>query len=695
MFYTQKVNEILQTESADCGLACLAMIFEFHGVKTNIEYFREKYSSDNSGLSLYDLYKIAQEHGFSAKGLQVDLNEISSLTLPAVAHWGGNHYVILEEINNSKIIIIDPAFGRTTHSIEYASKLLTGVFLEIHRHPDNKTIIDLKAKRIIPSIIRFMIENPTLWPLLTISFLTLTFIQLIELASPYFVSLVVDKSLAERDVDALWLIVFSFSGLFISKIFLSFISNRLISSLEYSYGYGIANFFSVRTLRFPFSFFLKRSPTDLHSRILGADSARSLISGGLLSAPFYIVYILLAIGLMFYMAPIPASVVTLFLLLVVSVEWPLQKWIYSRQKEFARANSIEHSTLATSLLRIEHSKLNGIELHESLRIDNAQLTKYKSLKSVQLASLNSQTIAESIELIQKLVLVLLVGTLVLDGKLTIGLSIAFLMLADETKGRLIALIKLWGSVRTVQVMMERVADLSSNNFDDSLFLNSTQSKFNQPPTVIMKDIEFSFSSLKDPILNNINIAIQPFDKICFVGPSGSGKTTLLRLFAGLISPTSGTIFADHKDIKDLDFNPSYRKIIGGVCSGPRLIDGTIHSNILYGLNEFDPNYYSKVISALSLDTDFQNVPGGLNSLISGDGQGVSTGQAQRIQLANVLLRKPMILILDEPTAHCDTNAALKIVKFLEEYEGTVIVATHDFVFFESQFISKNISDYSI
>lgn len=695
MRQTPKIKEIRQTEVADCGLACLAMIFEYHGVNCNVEFFKERYSIDSTGLSLLDLYRISQEHGFSARGLQVPLEEMSALTLPAIAHWGGNHFVVLEKFTDAKVVVVDPAFGRTTYSIEHAKKLLSGIYLEIHRHPDAKLVRDLKTQRIVPSILKFMSHNPTLWPALSATLLALALLQFIELASPYFVSLVVDKSLGERDKDALWLIVFAFAGLFISKIVISFISNRLTTSLEYSYGYGIANFFSTRVLRSPFSFFLKRSPTELHSRLLGADSARTLISGGLLSAPFNGIYIIAAVGLMFYMAPIPALIVLIFLLLVIAVELPMQRWIYTLQKEFAHANSNEHSTIATALLRIEHSKLNSTELYDSMRIDDCQSKKYKSLRKVQVAMTDSQTIVESVELMQKLVLVLLVGSLVLEGKLTVGLAIAFLMLADETKGRLIGLVKFWSSLRAVQVMMERVTDLASSAMEADAKPNNPKKDFDQTPTIELRSVDYAFSTLKDPVISNFNINISPGDKVLFFGPSGSGKSTLLRLLAGLIDPVSGSVLVDADNIIDPGVKASYGEIIGGVCASPRLIDGTIYSNIVYGINYYDEKYFASVVSALSLDLDFRDAPGGFNSLISGDGQGVSTGQSQRIQLANVLLRRPKILILDEPTAHCDSAASAKIVDFLETYPGTVIVATHDSTFFNSKFKKMDISGREI
>lgn len=695
MQQTPKIKEVRQTEVADCGLACLVMIFEYHGVNCNVEYFKERYSIDSTGLSLLDLYRITQEHGFSARGLQVPLDEISSLTLPAIAHWGGNHFVVLEKFSDSKVVVVDPAFGRTTHSIEYVKKLLSGIYLEIHRNPGAELAANLKAQKVVPSILNFISHNPTLWPTLSITLLALALLQFIELASPYFVSLVVDKSLGEQDKDALWLIVFAFSGLFASKIVMSFISNRLISNLEYSYGYGIANFFSTRVLRSPFSFFLKRSATDLHSRLLGADSARTLISGGLLSAPFNSIYIIAAVGLMFYMAAIPALIVLIILLIVIAVEFPLQRWIYSLQKEYAHANSAEHSTIATVLLRIEHSKLNSTGLYDSMRIDDVQLRKYKSLRKVQVAMTDSQTIVESVELMQKLVLVLVLGSLVLEGKLTIGLAIAFLMLADEAKGRLIGLVKFWSSLRAVQVMMERVADLVASSLDADAKSIMPNKVFEQAPMIEMKSVDYAFSSLKDPVIRNFNLTINPGDKVLFFGPSGSGKSTLLRLLAGLIDPVSGSVLVDEGNIKEPGIKASYNQIIGGVCASPRLIDGTVYSNLVYGVNYSDEKYYSLVISALSLDMDFRDVPGGFNSLISGDGQGVSTGQSQRIQLANVLLRRPKILVLDEPTAHCDSAASTKIVRFLETYPGTVIVATHDSVFFDSKFKKMDVSGRAI
>ncbi len=122
---------LLQTESAECGLACLAMVLRHHGQQVEIAELRRKHAVSLKGMALKDLLKIASDQGLSARPVRLEIDELSKLSLPCVLHWDMNHFVVLEKISDSKAILLDPAIGRRKLSLNEVSRHFTGVAVEL------------------------------------------------------------------------------------------------------------------------------------------------------------------------------------------------------------------------------------------------------------------------------------------------------------------------------------------------------------------------------------------------------------------------------------------------------------------------------------------------------------------------------------------------------------------------------------
>ena len=121
---------VLQTEAAECGLACLAMVAAFHGYRTDLSTLRSRHSVSLKGTTLSGLIKIAAQLGLNSRPLRLDLGAVSRLQLPVILHWDLNHFVVLTEIRRQHVVILDPAVGRRTLSLREFSTHFTGVALE-------------------------------------------------------------------------------------------------------------------------------------------------------------------------------------------------------------------------------------------------------------------------------------------------------------------------------------------------------------------------------------------------------------------------------------------------------------------------------------------------------------------------------------------------------------------------------------
>ncbi|PLL89630.1 colicin V synthesis protein, partial [Klebsiella michiganensis] len=129
--FRHKTPVILQSEAAECGIACLAMVCGFYGLNIDLFNFRHRYGSPSQGATLMSLSKTAEHAGLKSRALSLDLDEIKQLKLPCIIHWGMNHYVVLTKVRKSSFIVHDPALGKRVIGIQEMSNNFTGVALEL------------------------------------------------------------------------------------------------------------------------------------------------------------------------------------------------------------------------------------------------------------------------------------------------------------------------------------------------------------------------------------------------------------------------------------------------------------------------------------------------------------------------------------------------------------------------------------
>lgn len=189
----------------------------------------------------------------------------------------------------------------------------------------------------------------------------------------------------------------------------------------------------------------------------------------------------------------------------------------------------------------------------------------------------------------------------------------------------------------------------------------------------LKNINFSADGLR--ILKDISLDINPNDFMVLLGPSGSGKSTLLRLLNGLNSPTSGELHFHGESISNIDLI-ELRKKVGMVFQTPTMITGSVKDNLVLSQKWLKDD---QLFSDFELVIMLENV--GLDAkFLDKDAKSLSGGEQQRIALARVLLNKPEVLLLDEPTSNLDPRLALKILKLVcqlyKKLELTVVLVTH-------------------
>lgn len=187
---------------------------------------------------------------------------------------------------------------------------------------------------------------------------------------------------------------------------------------------------------------------------------------------------------------------------------------------------------------------------------------------------------------------------------------------------------------------------------------------------------FGYDSSK-PVLNHLNLHVEPGETIALVGESGAGKSTVLNMVIGFNKPDSGRILLDGMDMNTINLQ-SYRQHIAVVPQTSILFSGTIKDNITYGIDKVSEQKLNQVIDAANLRSFIDSLPDGLNTVVGEHGGKLSGGQRQRISIARALIRDPDIIILDEATSALDSISEKEIQEALNNLtkDRTTFIVAH-------------------
>ena len=214
---------IYQSEAAECGLACLAMVAGAYGYKTDMASLRQRYPLSLKGATLQHLMQLADQLGLAARALRLEPDELSQLKLPCILHWQMSHFVVLIKVKGQAIQILDPAFGKRDLKSADVDQCFTGIALELTPTAG----FEKTDHRQTLSIRQFWSSASGLWPaLMRILFMSVV-LQFFLLVAPYYMQLVVDEVLVSRDLDLLYVLAFGFGLL----LFLQILTNILRSWL--------------------------------------------------------------------------------------------------------------------------------------------------------------------------------------------------------------------------------------------------------------------------------------------------------------------------------------------------------------------------------------------------------------------------------------------------------------------------------
>ncbi|HAB16467.1 MAG TPA: ABC transporter ATP-binding protein [Verrucomicrobiota bacterium] len=381
------------------------------------------------------------------------------------------------------------------------------------------------------------------------------------------------------------------------------------------------------------------------------------------------------LGLMFWLDwdfALIAVGVTPFLLLFVS---RFKKAVKKATHEVRHRQSDIVAVVQQGLGSMRTVEAFGREQLEETRLGEAShATVEAALKARRVKSLLSPVVNLTVAICTAIVL-WRGAALILSGAMTIGALTVFLAYLSKFFKPVQDLAKMTNTIAQASVGLDRIRAILNTEVVIPEKPNATD-----PGTVqgkiVLEHIAFAYDP-ESPVLRDVNLTVEPGQRVGIVGPTGGGKSTVVSLIPRFYDPTSGRVSLDGIDLRDFKL-AALRRQIGYVLQDTVLFRGTVRENIAYGRPGATNEEIEKAAQLANADEFIAKMPHGYDTLVGERGSTLSGGQRQRIGIARAIVRNSPILLLDEPTAALDTESEKLVMEALERLmKGrTVITIAH-------------------
>jgi ATP-binding cassette subfamily C protein LapB len=335
------------------------------------------------------------------------------------------------------------------------------------------------------------------------------------------------------------------------------------------------------------------------------------------------------------------------------------------------------SVLVESVLNLELLKAHNAEGYLQKRWETANLAAADSYKKTRAITNFMLGLTASTQQLVTVVMVVFGVYLIADNALTLGGLIASVILAGRAIAPLSNIMSLASRYQQARSALETLDGLMQRPSDHDVTRQHVQHE-EFTGRLVAQNVEFTYpGEHRIPVVRGISMTIGQGERIGLLGKVGSGKSTLLRLLSGLYTPTNGTVTVDDVDLRQID-PYALRKHIGYVGQDPQLFRGTLRENLRLSDNSISDRTIIETLKRLDLHTIVESHPLGLNMQLTEAGGGLSGGQRQLVAIARMMLRNPIYVFMDEPTANMDQVTEARVIDVLSEWlKGrTLLLATH-------------------
>ncbi|MEG2566127.1 MAG: peptidase domain-containing ABC transporter [Acinetobacter sp.] len=665
-----RVPLIHQTESSECGLACLAMICGHYGKNIDMIMLRQQFNLSARGTSLSALTGIAEQLGLSTRPLSLALNELGALKMPCILHWEFNHFVVLVSVRRNHAILHDPARGRRLVSLTELSQHFTGVALEAW--PDSRFTANTARSRFSLGTLINSVHGlrGTLGKIFCLSFV----IEAITLMMPVGTQLVMDHAIPAGDGGVLTLICIGLMLFILLRTAVSMLrswSSLVMSTLiNVQWQSGLFN----HLLRLPLSYFERRRLGDIQSRFDSLDTLRETFTSSIVGA---LIDMIMVISVLVMMV-LYGGWLTWWVLGFTAVYVLIRLLAYGTYRQLSEEALIRdartRSYFMETLYGIATVKMQELGKRRGAHWLNLEIDTINTEVKVTRMDLLFGGINSLIDACDRIIILWLGANQIIENQMTIGMFIAFGVFRDQFADRSSSLTTFLLQLRMMSLHNERIADIALHPPEErkpEMPINIAM----RPIALETRHLSYGYDRQSAPIFSDLCLHISPGESIAITGHSGAGKTTLMRVLCGLFEPTGGKVMVDGTDIKQLGLN-NYHKMIGCVMQDDKLFSGSIRENICGFAEKQNEEWMIECAKASFIHDVILHMPMGYETPIGELGEGLSGGQKQRLFIARALYRRPGILFMDEATSALDDESEGYVNQAIKALNITRVIISH-------------------
>jgi len=667
---SRRLPVLLQTEAAECGLACLAMVAGHWGHRIDLASMRRRFSVSLKGATLKSLIGVAQGLALQTRPVKLDLQHLPDLKLPCLLHWDMNHFVVLKQLRRGDAVIHDPAVGERRLPMAELAKHFTGVALELTPGAGFRKAQETQPFTLLSLMGRVSGLKRGMSQLLLLG----VALQVCALVAPFYLQWMIDEALVATDRDLITVLGIGFLLLVLVQTAISavrsWVTTVLATNLNFEW---LGNAFA-QLMKLPLPYFEKRHLGDIVSRFgsiqtIQRNLTTQFVEGvidGLLVLATLIVMLLYSVPL----AMVAGVAVGLYALL---------RWVLFSSLREANAEQIIHAAKQQTHFLESVRGVQSVRLFnraEERRIGwmNTLAEQFNAELRIARLSISYQTAHMLLFSAERVIVIWLAALAVLDAKFSVGMLFAFISYKDQFSQRMAALIDKLFELRMLRLHGERVADIVLAEVEEET-LDAEVDVERIAPAIELRKLAFRYADSEPFILKDLNLLIPAGQCVAITGVSGCGKTTLIKLLLGLLEPTEGEIMVGGIKLNHLG-HANFRQMVGTVMQDDQLFAGSIADNISF----FDPSTSQEQIEACAqlaaIHLEICAMPMGYNTLVGDIGSGLSGGQKQRILLARALYKNPKILVLDEATSHLDIGNEQLVNAAIKQFALTRILVAH-------------------
>lgn len=669
----RRLPVVLQTEAAECALACLAMVATWHGHRIDLAALRRRYPASLKGSTLKSLMELAGRLNLATRAIRLELEDLRRLRCPAVLHWKLDHFVVLKAVRSRSIVVHDPASGERRLRFGEASEAFTGVALELWPDPGFEPRHEKRRVRLRDLVGHVSGFFGSLAQALSLAVV----LEVFALVSPLFLQWTVDHVLVSGNLELLHTLAIGFALLVVLQQSISALRAWML--MHFGTMLNVqwhANTFR-HLLNLPTSYFEKRHLGDIVSRFRSIDVIQQTLTTAFLTACIDGLMTFVIVIVLFLYSPL----LTWVCLGATSV-YIVIRWIWYRPLRHATEEQIVHAA------NQEGHFLETVRGARSIKLFQRQEERRSSWLTLLVDQVNAGLRSQKLQIlfqftngllfgIENVLVIWLGASLVLDGGFSVGMLMAYMSYKRQFSSRVSGLIDRFVEVKMLQVQGERLADivLEPPETPDAGRRLVTDEDTALEPAIVIRGLKFRYGEHDPYVLHGVYLDIAAGESVAIVGPSGCGKTTLLHVMLGILEPTEGSIRIGGVEISHLGTHATHR-MIGSVTQGDTLFAGSISDNISFFDAMAEQRRIEECARLAAIHDEIARMPMGYNTLIGHMGSALSGGQQQRVLLARALYRRPRILILDEATSHLDISREIMVNSSIRALDVTRIIVAH-------------------